>query len=116
VLFVGASAGNIIGPHLYTTAEAPRYYRGLISNLALFVVIIVLVVLGTVWLRLLNRKHRIRREELGKRGDVVDWSMQERKEGEGNVDEADGVADGLGGDKAFDDETDLRNEDFIYVY
>jgi len=32
VIFVGQSAGNIIGPHLYTTGEAPRYVRGLVSK------------------------------------------------------------------------------------
>jgi hypothetical protein len=112
ILFLGASAGNIVGPHLYTTAEKPRYFRGLRSNLALFVVIIVLVVLGTLWLKALNVKHGKRRVELGKSAEVVDWSMRERVEGDG---ESDGVAEGEG-EKAFDDETDLRNEDFIYVY
>lgn len=32
LVFIGQSAGNIIGPHLYTTAEAPRYVRGLVSK------------------------------------------------------------------------------------
>lgn len=114
ILFVGASAGNVIGPTLYTIAEAPGYARGLRSNLALFVVLIVLIVLATLWLTVLNRKHSKARVRLGKAAIVVDYSMEDKK----IVGELESVDRGSGqvGDKAFDDETDLKNEDFIYVY
>ena len=114
-LFVGASAGNIIGPHLFTPTEAPRYSRGLRANLALFVAIIILTLFGIVWVRVLNRKHAVTRVALGKSADLVDLSMETNH----NLKEAGDVvnADNGGvGDKAFDDETDLRNEDFIYLY
>lgn len=114
-LFVGASAGNIIGPHLFTPAEAPRYSRGLRANLALFIAIIILTLLATVWVGVLNRKHAIMRVALGKCADLVDLSMETSH----NLKEAGEVvnADNGGvGDKAFDDKTDLRNEDFIYLY
>ncbi|KAF2678892.1 allantoate permease-like protein [Lentithecium fluviatile CBS 122367] len=114
ILFVGASAGNIIGPHLFKPSEKPRYSRGLRSNLALFVTIIFLVVLAMCWVKVLNRKHAAIRESMGKAAVVVDLSMTKDKETdtEGAEDvQASGV-----GDKAFDDVTDIKNEDFIYVY
>ena len=117
MLFVGASAGNIIGPNLYKPSEAPHYTRGLRSNLALFVVIIVLVGLGVAWIRILNRRHSAERVRMGKAANVVDLSMENAK-ALGKHEEAvnDGETAGGVGDKAFDDVTDLRNEDFIYVY
>jgi hypothetical protein len=114
ILFVGASAGNIIGPHLFKPAEAPYYNRGLRANLALFIVIIVLIVLAVLWIKILNRKHASTRESMGKSAVVVDTSMGGNHEADAEgVDNA--QASGVG-DKAFDDVTDIKNEDFIYVY
>ena len=56
---------------------------------------------------LLNRKHAALREQLGKSAVVVDRSMM-------NV-EGEELSDGTG-ERAFDDETDLKNEDFIFIY
>lgn len=119
VLFIGQSAGNIIGPHLYTTAEKPLYRRGLISNLCLFVILIILIIACTFYLMFLNRKHANRRQELGKSAIVADRSMMNAREriaagGEAELDGDEGY--GLGGEKAFDDLTDLKNEDFVFVY
>lgn len=114
-LFIGQSAGNILGPHLYTTSEAPQYYRGLISNLILFIVITGLAILTTLYLTFLNNRHADRRLALGKAAEVVDESMKDKKDLAKS--EEDASSDGHQSyDKAFDDETDLRNEDFIYVY
>ncbi|OSS48174.1 hypothetical protein B5807_07726 [Epicoccum nigrum] len=114
ILFVGASAGNIIGPHLFKPSEKPYYHRGLRSNLALFVAIVVLVLLAMAWIKVLNRKHAAAREAMGKSANIVDLSMEGSRisDPEGAEDiQGDGV-----GDKAFDDVTDIKNEDFIYVY
>jgi len=125
MLFIGQSAGNIVGPHLYTTAEAPRYTRGLISNLALFVVIIALVGLTTIHLALLNKSHAALRRQLGKSAVVIDRSMMDIRDDDSEIEEnsesAEGGRDenggaGIGRDKAFDDVTDLENEDFIFIY
>ncbi|KAH7370950.1 major facilitator superfamily domain-containing protein [Rhexocercosporidium sp. MPI-PUGE-AT-0058] len=115
ILFIGGSAGNIIGPHLYTVAEKPLYRRGLISNLVLFVLIIIIVILTTLYLLVLNKKHASRRVQVGKSAVIVDRSMMTTEERaiSAAVDEANGVEIG---DKAFDDETDLKNEDFVFVY
>jgi MFS family permease len=39
VVFVGMCTGNIIGPLLYSTNDAPLYRPGLISNLIMFVLV-----------------------------------------------------------------------------
>lgn len=109
--------GNIIGPHLYSTTEAPRYRKGLRSNLALFIAIIFLVGLGACYIKVLNRRHATAREQLGKSAQVVDLSMEDKRTlaRRGEI-LNDGQAAGGVGDKAFDDVTDLNNEDFIYLY
>ena len=116
ILFVGASVGNVIGPLLYKPSEAPRYARGLSANLALFVAIVVVVLTSVIWIGVLNRRQAHMRERVGKQAHVLDVSMQAskslRQQGK-SLDRAD--HEGVG-DKAFSDETDLRNEDFIYVY
>lgn len=117
VLFIGASAGNILGPHLYTPEEAPRYYRGIRSNLAMFILIIFLVGVGALYITYLNKRHAAARERMGKSARVVDLSMAKSSKLASEDDTAvnDGKAAGGVGDKAFDDVTDLKNEDFIYV-
>jgi len=115
LLFVGQSAGNIVGPLLYKATEAPRYARGLTSNLVLFIAIIILVLIGVAWIHVLNRKHAAKRVELGKSAVIVDLSMEHSKEMR-EKHEAVNQGEGLVGEKGFDDDTDLNNEDFIYVY
>ncbi|KAK4508681.1 hypothetical protein PRZ48_002420 [Zasmidium cellare] len=116
VLFIGASAGNIIGPNLYTTTQAPRYTSGLISNLILFILIIILVAIGAAWIRFLNARHAAARERVGKSAKVIDLSMESKSTLQKHDDIINDTRGTGVGDKAFDDVTDLKNEDFIYVY
>jgi hypothetical protein len=62
----------------------------------------------------LNKKHATRRTQLGKSAVVVDRSMMNAHE-RAIAEEVDD-SDGRSGDKAFDDMTDLKNEDFIFLY
>jgi hypothetical protein len=80
--------------------------------LVLFIVLIILVVLTTLYLMFLNKKHATRRQELGKSAVVVDRSMMNERERQISSE----VEDERVGERAFDDETDLKNEDFIFVY
>ncbi|OJJ36668.1 hypothetical protein ASPWEDRAFT_38276 [Aspergillus wentii DTO 134E9] len=116
ILIVGQCVGNVIGPNLYTTAEAPLYTRGLTSNLALFCVLIVLCVLNMLYLFFLNKKHEKQRVAMGKSAQVVDQSMfavgAVQTDNSKDVYPQQGVTD----DNAFKDLTDCKNEDFIYVY
>ncbi|TFA98877.1 hypothetical protein CCMA1212_009311 [Trichoderma ghanense] len=117
MLFVGASVGNIIGPQLFKPSEKPRYDRGLRSNLALFVVLAILIVAGMLWIKVLNKRQAARRRALGKAEVIRDLSMMDRKKGDSQYDEEVlNRGDENVGDKAFEDVTDLQNEDFIYVY
>ncbi len=43
LVFIGMCAGNIIGPLLYSAEDKPYYRTGLISNLAMFCLVEVLV-------------------------------------------------------------------------
>lgn len=118
-MFVGQSIGNIIGPLLYTQKEAPRYTRGLRSNLALYVVIMVLCGLITAYLMYLNKSHANRRVALGKSAVILDTSLDTAEEAAARqaAAEAEGDApDAATGDRAFENATDLENEDFVFVY
>lgn len=117
MLFIGASAGNVIGPHLFRPDEKPRYDRGLRTNLALFVVLAVLIIAGMFLIKFLNMRQTAKRRALGKAEIIKDLSMVGRHaatqdtEVLNHADESETV-----GEKAFDDVTDMMNEDFIYVY
>jgi hypothetical protein len=124
-LFVGQSAGNIIGPHLYTTGEAPQYTRGLVSNLALYICIVIITFLTTIYLHWLNRSHSKRRVALGKAAVINDTSMSGIVDDDPVLGNSEEIAEPTGvpkgpeprvGDKAFEDITDLKNEDFVFVY
>lgn len=39
IVFIGMCAGNVTGPLLYSTEDAPLYRTGLIANLAMFVTV-----------------------------------------------------------------------------
>ncbi|KAJ7647137.1 MFS general substrate transporter [Roridomyces roridus] len=85
IIFVAQCAGNIVGPLVYKTQDAPYYKPGLVCDVT------------AAYLKFLNARHAARRVALGKVGDVID---EEQK------------AENL---LSFDDLSDLRNEDFIYV-
>ncbi len=68
---------------------------------------------------LLNRLHAKKRDQLGKSANLVDESMMRRKE----MTESKAVeveqnerSRNIEEDKGLQDLTDLKNEDFIYVY
>jgi hypothetical protein len=69
----------------------------------------------------LNHRHAKRREELGKSATLMDESMMRKNQMEDSkaVEIEDGAArrqKALEEDNAMMDMTDLKNEDFIYVY
>jgi len=114
ILLVGQCVGNIIGPNLYTTEEAPLYHRGLLSNLALFCVLWLLIMMNMAYLSFLNKKHEKRRVALGKDAKIVDHSMF--VVGAVPTDKDGMPVQQVADDNAFKDLTDWQNEDFVYVY
>jgi hypothetical protein len=105
-----SSAGNIIGPLLFSADDAPAYLPGLRATLGVFVGMVACVMLCVVEVKRLNWENGRRREEGGGQRVIRDHSMEERYEdfGEGNQ-------GGVGG-RAFEDLTDRENEEFVYVY
>lgn len=86
----------------------------------MFVFVEVLVGLIVLYLKFLNRKHASMRSAVGKSAEIQDESMMRKADlkalgkgiGGGQATTADGVTE----DNGLNDMTDLRNEDFIYVY
>lgn len=113
MLFIGSNAGNIIGPLLFTPEEKPGYRRGLLVNLIMFILLIVLFGFGMLLVKFLNRKHAAQRVALGKPEVLVDYSMSDSREVQNDDDL---LNDEAAGERGFEDITDTKNEDFIYVY
>ncbi|KAK3321729.1 major facilitator superfamily domain-containing protein [Apodospora peruviana] len=126
MVFIGMCTGNVIGPLLYSVDHAPLYRPGLIANLIMFALVGVISAIIPIYLMFLNRRHAKRREELGKNAQIVDESMMGKNhienskavEIEAGHDEIAGQRHrkALEEDNALRDMTDLKNEDFIYVY
>ncbi|KAK2802195.1 hypothetical protein FQN51_004877 [Onygenales sp. PD_10] len=113
----GASAGNIIGPLLFTNDDAPRYHPGLRAVLGIFVTLAAVVVIQVANLWMLNKMQEKRRVADGKQAVIVDRSMGDRYVGldEGGEEEDGGSGQRLG-DNAFLDLTDRENNEFLYIY
>ncbi|KAK0383863.1 hypothetical protein NLU13_7955 [Sarocladium strictum] len=99
----GDTAGDLISPFLFRLSVMPYHSRGLTANLALFVSLAILVCPGTLWIKILNACQAAKRkyEHFGHH----DENVMNNAHGEARV-----------GSKAFEDITDLENEDFICVY
>ncbi|KAI4617877.1 uncharacterized protein J4E88_004097 [Alternaria novae-zelandiae] len=116
MVFIGMCTGNVIGPLLYSVDDAPLYRPGLIANLVMFALVAIIALLIPVYLALLNKRHAKRREELGKSAVRVDESMLKKKEMTQKGVEMEAQDQRQEHDNGFSDLTDMKNEDFIYVY
>ncbi|GJN79989.1 MFS transporter [Purpureocillium lilacinum] len=110
---VGSSAGNIIGPLLFNSDDAPLYHRGLRAILGVFVAFLCCVIIQLGNLFILNKVQAKKRVRNGKHASILDHSMTSSYEG---FTEADMTETGRLGDNAFDDLTDGQNDEFIYLY
>ncbi|KAL1303051.1 hypothetical protein AAFC00_003360 [Neodothiora populina] len=109
-----AGAGNIIGPLLFATQDAPAYKPGLKSVLAMFATLAALVILQMVYLVFLNKLQERKRVKDGKPAKLADLSMERRYIAMAEV--ADAEQGPRIGDNAFNDLTDRQNDEFIYIY
>lgn len=103
----GSSAGNIIGPLLFTASDAPKYLPGLRAVLAIFVTMAVVVLLQLANLVFMNRMQAKKRVRNGKAAVIHDASMEHHYTAVGDGDTI--------GAHAFD-LTDGRNDEFVYIY
>ncbi len=114
---IGASVGNIVGPIVFNSKDAPLYHTGLASVLGVFVASGAITIALVFLFALLNKLKEKERVRNGKPAKLVDRSMNARYVS-GDVDENGEM--GAGGvhlgDQAFADLTDRRNDEFIYTY
>lgn len=119
MLFVGLCVGNIVGPQLYLSNEAPRYQTGLIGNLAVLCVLFGLIIFQAFYLALLNRRNAKKRQAMGRTGPSVDYSLEASskwaamKAQQQQMEQEGGLPDEFNAN-AFEDLTDLKNVDFVY--
>ena len=112
-----SSAGNIIGPLLFSSKDAPSYHPGLRAVLGIFVALVCIVLIQLANLMFLNKLQQRKRVKNGKAAVIKDHSMEDNYVGyeEDEVVGEDGHRERLG-DKAFLDLTDGQNDEFTYVY
>ncbi|PYH42445.1 putative MFS transporter [Aspergillus saccharolyticus JOP 1030-1] len=104
------SAGNIIGPLLFNSTDAPTYRPGLKACLGIFVALVGVTLLQWVNLIVLNRMQARRRVQNGKPAKLQDRSMRRNGAGESVM-----VTEETG-QQGLMDLTDRENDEFIYVY
>lgn len=108
----GSSAGNIVGPLLFTSADAKIHYSpGAKAVLGIFCAMIACVGIQFGVLYMLNRSKQKTRVANGKPAVIVDTSMNARYTTYGAGEGGEGL-----GQNAFLDMTDLKNDEFTYVY
>lgn len=78
-LFNAASAvGNIVGPLLFKSGDAPRYAPGVLAVLIIFIVLIGLIMGQVVLLFLFNKQRERQRVAVGKPRKIHDTSMDHK--------------------------------------
>ncbi|KEF62469.1 uncharacterized protein A1O9_00441 [Exophiala aquamarina CBS 119918] len=107
----GSSAGNIIGPLLFSKNDAPAYLPGLQKVLAIFVTMVAVVLIQFANLMFLNKLQSRKRVKNGKAAVIKDHSMEDTYVA---MDESEGGQ--RLGDNAFLDLTDRKNDEFTYIY
>ncbi|KAF2862915.1 MFS general substrate transporter [Piedraia hortae CBS 480.64] len=104
VYSAASAAGNIIGPLLFNSRDAPEYLPGLRAVLGIFCALVVCIGLQVVVLKFLNKLQSKKRVKNGKPAYIKDYSMAREYH------EADTGIQGLM------DVTDRKNDEFVYIY
>lgn len=110
----GSSAGNIVGPLLFSKKDAPAYKPGLRKVLALFVALVALTLIQAANLVFLNHLQERKRVANGKPAKIKDLSMT--KHYQQTDEDVEASEQTHLGDKALLDLSDRKNDEFIYVY
>ncbi|KAF4816280.1 putative transporter [Colletotrichum siamense] len=108
----GSSAGNIVGPLLFNSKDAPQYRPGLTKVMGITCALLAIIGLQVIVLFISNKMQERKRVANGKPRKIKDLSM-ERHYVDGRGEETEGVALG---ENAFLDLTDSQNDEFVYVY
>ncbi|KAF5345017.1 hypothetical protein D9758_010438 [Tetrapyrgos nigripes] len=102
VNYIGYSVGNLIGPQIFLTKEAPGYGTAIRTMLVCYSVDAVLFLVYGLWCNHLNSRKAAQRAQL------------ESEQRSGDEDSKPGVARVMD-DDALADLTDLQNPHFIYL-
>ncbi|RSH92558.1 hypothetical protein EHS25_008003 [Saitozyma podzolica] len=120
-MFVFQCVGNVVGPQVYLTREAPYYHTGLYVDIACWSILFVLVLTMGAYLAFLNRRKAHQRAALGLPADLKDMSIMNQAEAAQYKIElterlrAQGFDETKLYEAAFDDMTDFENPTFMYV-
>ncbi|RSH85367.1 hypothetical protein EHS25_004763 [Saitozyma podzolica] len=120
-MFGALTVGNIVGPQVYLTKEAPYYHTGLYVDIGCWCVEFILIVSMGFYLRRLNRKQEARRVAMGMPADIKDISIMSTAEADAYKIELTEMMARSGFDmshfneNSFDDMTDWENPNFMYV-
>lgn len=110
----GSSAGNIIGPLLFASKDAPGYHPGLRKVLGIFVALVALVGIQVVDLKFLNKMQSRKRVKNGKPAQIKDLSMTKRYEQ--TEEDVENSQQAHLGQNSFLDLSDGKNDEFVYLY
>lgn len=106
---IGSSAGNIIGPLLFNSKDAPSYLPGLRAVLGLFCAMVGAILAQWFLLFTMNKSQERKRVANGKPAKLTDRSMMDHYEAQDDMDSGNG-------DAALHDLTDRKNDEFVYIY
>jgi hypothetical protein len=118
MLLAGLCVGNMVGPQLYLSKDAPYYKTGLTANLVVLCVMAGLIVVQAFYLKFLNHRNDKKRTASG-RTKNVDYSLESSanwakiKAQHKHLEAERGFVEETN-ENAFADLTDLKNEDFVY--
>ncbi|OQE31493.1 hypothetical protein PENSTE_c001G06712 [Penicillium steckii] len=113
-----SSAGNIVGPLLFSSKDAPSYHPGLRACLGIFSAMACTVMIQWANLWFLNQQQARRRVRNGKSAKIIDHSMQTNFQGITNAGEGDEMGQSAfhAGSNTNEDLTDGQNDEFVYIY
>lgn len=111
VFNIGVSAGNLVGPQLFTSKDAPAYLPGLRAVLGIFVALFVLIFVQLVNLMFLNKMQKKKRIANGMDAIIKDRSMLVKY-----TDDEDGKGEHIPVDREALDVGDRKNYEFVYIY
>lgn len=106
----GLSAGDIVGPLMFSDDQAPNYRPGTAGVLGIFVALICSIVIQVCMLVFLNKSQSKKRVRNGKSAVIVDQSMQTNVNA-GSKDEEHVIDESIHADL-----TDRQNDEFVYIY
>lgn len=109
---MASAAGNIVGPLLFKKEDKPHYVPGVRAVLIIFCILIALIGCQVIALFLFNKQRQRQRVAVGKPKHIHDTSMETKYQAYGNDEQVEGAL----GQNALLDLTDIKNDEFTYVY